>query len=546
MAHDQASRRRVARVLVALVVTAAVAVGGVTALALRDDGGDTAAPNPPSSCGATLLVVTASSFAPVLKDLAQSLETSDDCVQLQIDVADGRGAIARVTEIGADVWLPDDAAWAGAAESLALAEAGLAGSGTAVATSPIYMVTDEATAELLVEAGGTWRALAELATNEGGVRLAAREPAGSGDGLIGLGGVGEAVWLDEGMEASAEALATVRPSTRTLASHAVPAEPGEVGLVAEYALIPLVTGGPAAEEYALLPGTDYSVQLRYTWLPTTEAADDPELARRMDRVLSALTGPEADDAFAAARLRRPDGGPPAGAPAGLPEISAAPLGVLGAHNVDHVFAAWYAEDRRSDLLVAVDVSGSMGSPVSASGPPLIDVVQEGILRLADLLPDDSELSLWEFGSLLAPPLDYRSLLPRGPLNADRRERLVGATEALAVRETGTGLYDTILAAYVAARDGYREAVPNHVVLFTDGRNEDDPGSVSAQQLGEQLAAAQDPERPVQLTVITFGPEPEAGVLAGALEGVGGSVSPLTTAGEVRAVFIHLAAGGIHH
>ena len=85
-----------------------------------------------------------------------------------------------------------------------------------------------------------------------------------------------------------------------------------------------------------------------------------------------------------------------------------------------------------------------------------------------------------------------------------------------------------------------------MVVFTDGRNEDDPGSISADQLAAELVAAQDPERPVELTIITFGPETETAVLESVLEPVEGSVDPLTTADEVRSVFIHLAAGGVHH
>jgi Ca-activated chloride channel homolog len=85
-----------------------------------------------------------------------------------------------------------------------------------------------------------------------------------------------------------------------------------------------------------------------------------------------------------------------------------------------------------------------------------------------------------------------------------------------------------------------------VVIFTDGRNEDDPGSISADQLAAGLADAQDPQRPVQLLLITFGPDPEVDVLESAVEPVEGAVNPLTTADEVRSVFIHVAAGGVHH
>jgi hypothetical protein len=507
-------------------------------------------PATPTPCTSTLHVVTASSFAPVLTEIAAALESAENCVHVEVDVAEGRAAARRVVELAADVWIPDDAAWAGVADPGTFAEPSAGGSGTVVAASPIYIVSDEATAGRLEQAGGGWRGLADLVTGDPGVRLVVRDPAGSGDGLVAVGAVGEAVWLDDGMDASAEALATALPATRTVPDHAIPGEDGEVGLVAEYALIPLLAddsdvASRRVRKSTVLAATDYTALMRYTWLPTAQAIADPAVRQPMERLLSALTGPEVDDALAAAGLRRPDITVPPGV-SGLPGVEAPAFDVLGRHQVDHVFATWYAADRRADLLLVVDVSGSMAEPAEGSTRALIGLVRDGMLTLAKLLPDDSELSVWAFGSLLDPPRDYQVLLPRAPLDAGQRQRLGDAAAALTARDTGTGLYDTILAAYVAAREGYRDGVANQVVVFTDGHNQDDPGSISAEQLSEQLIAAADPQRPVQLTVITFGSKPEAQVLEGALEPVEGYVDPLTRADEVRAVFIHVAAGGVHH
>jgi hypothetical protein len=534
-----------------LVLGAGVSAGAVALIPTDSDGesiGESATPTP---CTSALHVVAASSFAPVLNEIAAALESAESCVHLEVDVADGRAAARRVVELGADVWIPDDAAWAGVAEPATFAEPSAGGPGTVLAASPIYIVSDEATAGRLEQAGGGWRGLADLVTGDPGVRLVVRDPAGSGDGLVAVGAVGEAVWLDAGMDASAEALATALPMTRTVPGHALPREDGEVCLVAEYALVPLLAedGSDAASrrvrQSAVLAATDYTALMRYTWLPTAQAIADPAVRQPMERLLSALTGPEVDDALAAAGLRRPDITVPPGV-SGLPGVEAPAFDVLGRHQVDHVFATWYAADRRADLLLVVDVSGSMGEPAEGSARALIDLVRDGMLALAELLPDDSELSVWAFGSRLDPPRDYQVLLPRAPLDAGQRQRLGDAAAALTARDTGTGLYDTILAAYVAARDGYRDGVANQVVVFTDGHNQDDPGSISAEQLSEQLIAAADPQRPVQLTVITFGSKPEAQVLEGALEPVEGYVDPLTRADEVRAVFIHVAAGGVHH
>lgn len=543
--------------IAAIGLAAALAVlAGVVALVRPDDAAETtgtteSAQRASSQCDTVLRVVTARSFAPVLTSLARSLETGDDCVALEVETVEGRAAPAQVAELEADVWIPDDAAWAETAGSLELAEEEVAGSGTVVATSPIYMVTDEATAEKVTDAGGSWLGLAELVTSNSGVKLVVRDPNGSGDGLIGIGSVGEAVWQAENMDASAEALATALPTTRTVEDQALPEDDGDVGLVSEYALVRLLEN-PNREAAAgvrnavILTGSDYTAQLRYTWFPTAAAADNPDLAAAMERVLSTLTGADGAEAIGAAGLRIPDGGPPPNATDALPEISAAPFEVMGGHAVDHVFATWYQQDRQSDLLLVIDVSGSMREIAPGSNSRLIDIVADSTLALGELLPDNSELAIWEFGSLLDPPRDYRTVLSRAPLNAAQRERLATVAGSLDASDTGTGLYDSTLAAYLTARDGYREGVSNHVVVFTDGQNRDDVETIEIGELTAQLVAAQDPERPVELTMLLFGPEPDVDLLEGALEPVEANVETLATADEVRAKFIHLAAGGVHH
>ena len=58
----------------------------------------------------------------------------------------GAAAAAEVAGRDADVWIPDDAAWAGTQGMAQLAPAATAGSGTVLATSPFYLVTDPGTA----------------------------------------------------------------------------------------------------------------------------------------------------------------------------------------------------------------------------------------------------------------------------------------------------------------------------------------------------------------------------------------------------------------
>lgn len=519
---------------------------GLPALVITTAYGARPAPVDADSACPTLRVVTAATFAPVLDAVAPALARGPACAHVAVTIADGRGADARAAAIDADVWIPDDASWSGDTSGLALAEPPVAGAGAVLATSPLYLVTDPTTARLIAKSGGGWRALAGLVTAPGSrVRLVAPAPGDSGDGLLAIGAVGEAVWQESGMDASAEALSTALPRTRIVpdGEPATPDRPGEVGLLTERELLtePEQTAGGT-----VVAPADHTAELRYSWFPSAAAAADPARARALETLRSALTGAGADQALAKAGLRRPGGGRPLEPlPRDLPPVVAPAFDAFDAHRVDHVLATSYPEDRRADVLVAVDISGSMWAHVAPAGEPLIDVVKRGVGSLAQQLPDDARLTLWEFGSHLDGPRDYRVLRENADLAGDGRKAVGAAVAALTPTDTGTGLHDTILAAYRSAQQAYRDGTPAHVVVFTDGRNEADEPTLSIAELKDALARSADPNRPVSLAVMTFGDEPDAAALTDALQPVNGYVDRLSTAEEVGAAFIHLAAGGLH-
>jgi hypothetical protein len=532
-------------VLVATIVVGVFLLAGLGAgvVALAGDDGSTAgtAVAGVSETCAPVDVTTSSSFQPVLRDVAASLRQGGSCVDVRINVADGRAASGTLTETGADVWIPDDAAWAGIApEGLLAPDAD--GRPDVIATSPIYMVTDSATAQRIRSAGGTWRGLVHLLAPGTGVRMVVRDPAGSGDGMVAAGGVGEAVWNAQGMDASALALATAFEVTRTQtgSSPAIPTAKGDVALVPEYALLRF--GVP--DGGVVLSGSDNTPSMRFSWWPTAAGASHGDRAPAVQRLHDALVGDIGGAAMERAGLRGPDG-VASGRSAMLPPATAKPFDVLGPHHVEHVFATWYPEARRTDLLVVVDVSGSMGKAAPGTSTPLIDLVRSGVTHVGKLLPGDSRLGVWEFGSRLDGASDHKVVLPTGDLTQAQRGALGRATEALQAQRTGTGLYDTILAAYQSAAAAHREGVLDQVLVFTDGRNEDDPGSITAEQLAQKLAALKNPQRPVALSVIAFGDAPEVSVVEKALAPIDGYVESLHSAAQVPAVFVHVAAGGPH-
>ncbi len=155
----------------------------------------------------------------------------------------------------------------------------------------------------------------------------------------------------------------------------------------------------------------------------------------------------------------------------------------------HVLSTWRPELRRTNMLIVVDVSGSMGEALPGTGATKIDLVRQGIRQVHALLPSTAQLGLWQFASQLAPPNDWQPLTGVAPLNAPQRKAVETAATNLAARPVGTGLYDTILGAYRYQQAHYVAGLPNQVILFTDGVNEDDPATISIDQLKAGLAAA---------------------------------------------------------
>lgn len=487
-----------------------------------------------------LRVVAATAVVAPLRTVAEGLDAGPGCARVEVTAADGRTAGKAALAAGADVWVPDDPSWAAAApEGLLPALTDDAPSGPVLATSPLLLATDPASSRRITAAGGGWAALDRLVGKEKRLRLVTAAPAGSGEGMLALGGLGEVVWLADGMDASAAALSALRGRTRTVpADRLRPDRPGEVAVLAEYRAAGLRPG------LVLLTPKDRTVLLRFGWLVTRAGLADPARSVALQRFSQVLLGPQGRAAFTAAGLRGPDGAPPPGTAAALPE----PLPVLEPHHVDHVFATWYPADRTVDLLVVVDVSRSMSRIPEGTDKALITLVGEGGRTVADLLPDRAGLGVWALGHRLDGDRDHQVLVAPGPLDPARRRAVDAAFGRLVTRPTGTGLYDTLLAAYTDALSRVRPGVPSQVLVFTDGRDEADPGSIGAAGLTRALAAAEaaDPAAAasVSVGVMAFG-DADGEALQRVLAPVNGYVDRIETPAAVADAFLHLAAGGLH-
>jgi len=535
------------------VIVAAVAVAGAAVVVVHQlrpgssshpATGTSAGQASRVACARQVHVVTASSFVPVLNNVAGRLAAAgSNCLVIKTTVADGQAAAKVVASApDADVWIPDDASWRRLPNDAKLSGA----AGTVIATSPMYFVTLKSSP--LPAADSSWVGLASALRQHSGVRLVIRDPAASADGLIAAGSLGDAVFAISGPLQSALSLmrAWQRGRVVTGPEPALPQASNEVGIVPEYALL----GSGRAGRYNLTAPTDAAGMLRFTWNPTAAAAADPNRAAGLDALHDALTGVDSAAVLAATGLRGPTARPIAGGgyDTGARQQQGKALAVLSQHHMWHVLTTWHPEQRKANILLVVDVSGSQANIAPGGSVPLIQVVQQGVSQLAALLPATSYLGLWKFGYDLGQPNDYQVLASTAALDPSQQQRFAKATAQLTAQNTGTALYTTILDAYRDQQAHFQNGMPNEVLIFTDGKNEDAPDSISLAQLKAGLAAT-DPSKRVQIGLLAFqgpafrGPAPVEQLTA-AVAPVGGQVDVLTNANDVLGAFVHAVSGGL--
>lgn len=195
-----------------------------------------------------------------------------------------------------------------------------------------------------------------------------------------------------------------------------------------------------------------------------------------------------------------------------------------AEAVSQLLGMWTVLQRENNVLVALDTSGSMTAKVPGTGSTRLQMMQRAAAQGISLLNNQSIIGLWEFSTNLTPTTDYRELVPVGLAGADvggvpRRQAMVGAIQQLTAKGD-TGLYDTVLAAYLAMQKAWRPNAQNVLVVITDGKN-DDANGLSLEQLLEKLKAANRSDQPLYVIGIAVGPEADAAALEQIAQATGG-------------------------
>lgn len=242
-------------------------------------------------------------------------------------------------------------------------------------------------------------------------------------------------------------------------------------------------------------------------------------------------------ALAESGLRTPDGAPIPGR--GMGEVKMFDAPPVAAF--DAVLGAWQVLSVPSSILAVFDASGSMDFS-AGGGKTRMDLAVGAALTALDVFPRHARVGMWAFSiDQGGKGQDWRELAPMRRLNEETRGKshlayLKGRVPVLKnLTEGGTGLYDTTLAAYEKAVRAYDKNYFNAVILLSDGANED-PGSLSLDELLDGLKQVEDPERPVRIISVGISNDADMPSLAKISEATGGSAYLAEDPRDILGVF----------
>lgn len=231
-----------------------------------------------------------------------------------------------------------------------------------------------------------------------------------------------------------------------------------------------------------------------------------------------------------------------------------PADVLG-----RMLETWVGIQRRANVNLVIDVSGSMGDSAGPGGSAKIDLAQDAATLGLGMLTRDDRLGVTVFSDdvrevLPLTNLDDAVALPRcGPGTADAcvdadcddvpadslRGCVVGALEP----DGGTALYKAVTTAFDQAHEDYEADRINAVVVLSDGEETEDIGG-----LDDLLAHLRDPDlnnddQRVQVYTVAYGADADAATdaLRNIADASGGTFYDATSAQDIGEVMIDVFA-----
>lgn len=508
--------------LLALFVAVLVVVG---ALVWRESLADrhTAA----AACPGSVNVLAAPDIAPVLEQatvqLGEGASPSPACVRYRVRAVSSASALEAFIASPPQtptLWVPDSSVWLGRAARSQVQARVLARS---LAASPVVVVGASAVPQ-------SW--LATL--RAGGVRLT--DPATTGAGSAALLAV-QSERARTGMSEHEVGAAMVPLAQRYGELTVKPTQPSQVMAGAGPSSPAVVTEQAAVQEGVhdtRVPRTG-TVLLDF---PMAALAGDARSREAGARLAAFLSGAHGRRLLTAHGFRTPQGQLlPSGRGVGAVRLLSPPPPEV----IASTLREWTVLTMPSRALAVLDVSGSMAY-TDATGQSRISLAVGAAGHALRLFPDTAQIGLWAFSTGLGGGgRDYRQMLPirrlDTPVGSGTQRAALGKALAGLPRLTngGTGLYATTLAALRAVRAGYDPKAVNSVILLTDGTNEE-PGSMSLQDLLGAIRKERDPARPVIVVAIGMGPDADASALKAIADATGGRSYVARRPADITQVF----------
>jgi Ca-activated chloride channel family protein len=504
--HRRPRRRGAVAVASALTLVGTVAVG---ATLLTGSERSPASSRPPGcTTERTLRVAAAPELAPAVEAVAGSL-TGQRCIRITVAPAAPADTAASVSrgEPLPDVWIPDSSVWADRAPG---ASDGAASPVPSIAHSPVVLAVPVQAARRLGPAP-TYEQVARAASSAHPLVLHTEPPADSATAQAALVDLGATLGSDPIRRGMFAALLRAMDATAT-AGVGLAEEPGTsrrrvaARVTTERAVraANAATGGRRTHVAVRPPAPGLSMDYPYLVLAT-----DDRTRAVAGALLGALRGEPVRDELERLGFRT------TGAPR--------PLTGADARTALQTLAVLELPTR---ALAVVDVSGSMARQVpGAAGATRMELARSAIRDGLEVLPDGTVAGLWRFSSNLTPSTDHEEVAPLTPLTRQSRRRLAGALEGLAVVPYGgTGLHSSVLAGVRYVRASYDPERVNSVVVLSDGRNEDAAAhNVTLDRLLEALREESDPDRPVRVITIAYGPDSDTRALRAISAATGGTL-----------------------
>lgn len=466
-----------------------------------------------------------------LRSVAQQVST-DSCFDFAVDGVPGASVPGLMTsgDKAPDLWLADSQAQARRVTDQVRRD--LVTVSPSVATSPTVVVGKK------VPDLSSWSEVMKLPDLRSGSPL----DTSTGDAPI-IGALAEvdAGKLDSQDLTSAMSVLAIQQNNARLAND----NEGTRLNLANSSDIPVVT---TEQQYTLFsrthPGTelkakvpaDGTVMLDYPLVSTAPAARADDAKAAGQALVAGLQSEAGRKALADAGYRAPDG-------TGVGEKMTA-LTLKDPNAVDKALRQWQVLGVPIRTLVLEDVSGSMNDPAGSStrGDLLVNASMQGL----KLFPNNTEIGGWAFGiDKGGPGRDYLDLAPIRRLDAAAANGGTHRDELAAViRKSfatlvggGTGLYDSVLAAFKRVQDTYDPNYSNSVIVMTDGQN-DDPNSITLPALISQLKQLEDPARPVLVLTIGISQDADRNALKQIADATGGTSYVATTPSDIQSVFVN--------